>query len=41
VKLGGTKIILGTVPGGKALSSVLGGLAANGKLIIIDASDDL
>ncbi|MGC1725232.1 MAG: hypothetical protein WA755_07650, partial [Candidatus Acidiferrales bacterium] len=27
VKLGGAKIILGTVPSGKAMSSVLGGLA--------------
>jgi D-arabinose 1-dehydrogenase-like Zn-dependent alcohol dehydrogenase len=40
VKLGGAKIILGTGPGGKALSSVLGGLAVNGKLIIIGASDE-
>jgi D-arabinose 1-dehydrogenase-like Zn-dependent alcohol dehydrogenase len=41
VKLGGVKIILGTGPGGKALSSVLGGLAVNGKLIIIGASDEV
>jgi D-arabinose 1-dehydrogenase-like Zn-dependent alcohol dehydrogenase len=40
VKLGGAEIILGTGPGGKALSSVLGGLAVNGKLIIIGASDE-
>jgi D-arabinose 1-dehydrogenase-like Zn-dependent alcohol dehydrogenase len=40
LKLGGAKIILGTGPGGKALSSVLGGLAVNGKLIIIGASDE-
>lgn len=40
VKLGGAKIILGTGPGGKAMSSVLGGLAINGKLIIIGASDE-
>jgi D-arabinose 1-dehydrogenase-like Zn-dependent alcohol dehydrogenase len=40
VKLGGAKIILGTGPGGKAMSSVLGGLAVNGKLIIIGASDE-
>ena len=39
VKLGGAKIILGTGPGGKALSAVLGGLAVNGKLIIIGESD--
>jgi D-arabinose 1-dehydrogenase-like Zn-dependent alcohol dehydrogenase len=41
VKLGCAKIILGTGPGGKALSAVLGGLAVNGKLIIIGASDEL
>jgi D-arabinose 1-dehydrogenase-like Zn-dependent alcohol dehydrogenase len=40
VKLGGAKIILGTGPGGKAMSSLLGGLAVNGKLIIIGASDE-
>jgi len=40
VKLGGANIILGTGPGGKAMSSVLGGLAVNGKLIIIGASDE-
>jgi D-arabinose 1-dehydrogenase-like Zn-dependent alcohol dehydrogenase len=40
VKLGGAKIILGTGPGGKAISSVLGGLAVNGKLITIGASDE-
>ena len=40
VKLGGAKIILGTGPGGKAMSSILGGLAVNGKLIIIGASDE-
>ena len=40
MKLGGAKIILGTGPGGKAISSVLGGLAVNGKLITIGASDE-
>jgi D-arabinose 1-dehydrogenase-like Zn-dependent alcohol dehydrogenase len=39
-KLGGAKVILGTGPGGKALSTVLGGLAVNGKLIMIGASDE-
>ena len=39
-KLGGAKDILGTVPSGKAMSAVLGGLSINGKLIIIGASDD-
>jgi len=40
VKLGGAKIILGTVPSGKAMSQVLGGLAVNGKLIMIGASNE-
>jgi D-arabinose 1-dehydrogenase-like Zn-dependent alcohol dehydrogenase len=40
VKLGGAKIILGTGPGGKAISTILGGLAVNGKLITIGASDE-
>jgi D-arabinose 1-dehydrogenase-like Zn-dependent alcohol dehydrogenase len=40
VKLGGAKVILGTVPSGKAMSAVLGGLGVNGKLIIIGASDE-
>lgn len=37
-KLGGAKVILATVPSGKAMSAVLGGLAVNGKLVIIGAS---
>jgi len=40
VKLGGAKIILGTVPSGKAMNEVLGGLAINGKLIMIGASNE-
>jgi D-arabinose 1-dehydrogenase-like Zn-dependent alcohol dehydrogenase len=40
VKLGGAKAILATVPSGKAMSAVLGGLGVNGKLIAIGASDD-
>jgi len=40
VKLGGAKFILGTVPSGKAMSEVLGGLAVNGKLIMIGASNE-
>jgi D-arabinose 1-dehydrogenase-like Zn-dependent alcohol dehydrogenase len=40
VKLGGVKIILGTVPSGRAMGSVLGGLAVNGKLIMIGRSDE-
>jgi D-arabinose 1-dehydrogenase-like Zn-dependent alcohol dehydrogenase len=39
-KLGGAKVILGTVPSGKAMSAILGGLAVNGKLIVIGASDE-
>lgn len=39
-KLGGAKVILGTVPSGKAMTEILGGLAANGKLVIIGASDE-
>lgn len=39
-KLGGAKIILGTVPSGKAMSEVLGGLAINGRLIMIGASEE-
>jgi D-arabinose 1-dehydrogenase-like Zn-dependent alcohol dehydrogenase len=40
VKLGGAKIILGTVPSGKAMGEVLGGMAVNGKLIMIGVSDE-
>ncbi len=40
-KLGGAKVILATVPSGKAMSAVLGGLSVNGKLIVIGASDEL
>jgi D-arabinose 1-dehydrogenase-like Zn-dependent alcohol dehydrogenase len=40
VKLGGAKVILATVPSGKAMSTVLGGLDVNGKLIVIGASDE-
>ena len=39
-KLGGAKVILGTVPSGKAMSAILGGLDVNGKLIVIGASDE-
>lgn len=39
-KLGGAKVILGTVPSGKAMSSILGGLAVNGKLIMIGVSEE-
>jgi D-arabinose 1-dehydrogenase-like Zn-dependent alcohol dehydrogenase len=39
-KLGGAKVILATVPSGKAMSSILGGLSVNGKLIVVGASDE-
>ncbi len=38
-KLGGARAILGTVPSGKAMSAILGGLAVNGKLVAIGVSD--
>jgi len=37
---GGAKVILATLPSGKAMSAVLGGLGVNGKLIVIGASDE-
>ena len=40
INLGGAKVILATVPSGKAMSEILGGLAINGKLVIIGASDE-
>jgi D-arabinose 1-dehydrogenase-like Zn-dependent alcohol dehydrogenase len=39
-KMGGAKIILATVTNAKAMSSVLGGLGINGKLIIIGAANE-
>ena len=39
-KMGGAKVILATVPSGKAMSAVLGGLSVNGKLIVIGAGDE-
>ena len=39
-KLGGFKVILATVPSGKAMTEILGGLAVNGKLVVIGASDE-
>ena len=38
--MGGAKVILATVPSGKAMSAVLGGLSVNGKLIVIGAGDE-
>jgi D-arabinose 1-dehydrogenase-like Zn-dependent alcohol dehydrogenase len=40
VKLGGAKVILATVPSGKAMSAVLGGLGVKGKLIVIGTSEE-
>ena len=40
LKLGGAKMVLTTVPSGKAMSGVLGRLAMNGRLIVIGASDE-
>jgi D-arabinose 1-dehydrogenase-like Zn-dependent alcohol dehydrogenase len=37
VKLGGAKVILATVTNGKAMSAALGGLGANGKLLVLGA----
>src|ERR687887_2686960 len=39
-KLGGAKVILATVPSGKAMTDILSGLAVNGKLVVIGASDE-
>jgi D-arabinose 1-dehydrogenase-like Zn-dependent alcohol dehydrogenase len=33
-------VILATVPSGKAMTEILGGLAVNGKLVVIGASDE-
>jgi D-arabinose 1-dehydrogenase-like Zn-dependent alcohol dehydrogenase len=38
--LGGAKVILATAPSGKAMSQILGGLAVDGKIVIIGASDE-
>jgi D-arabinose 1-dehydrogenase-like Zn-dependent alcohol dehydrogenase len=40
-KLGGAKVILATVTAGDAMSAVQGGLAPNGKLIVIGAAQSL
>jgi D-arabinose 1-dehydrogenase-like Zn-dependent alcohol dehydrogenase len=40
LKLGGASVILATVTNGKAMSSVLGGLAANGKLLVVGAAGE-
>src|SRR6266404_4015900 len=39
-KLGGARVILATAPSGKAMSALIGGLAVNGTLLVIGASED-
>ena len=39
-KLGGARVILSTVTNSKAMSAVLGGLAIDGKMIVVGASPD-
>jgi D-arabinose 1-dehydrogenase-like Zn-dependent alcohol dehydrogenase len=39
-KLGGAAVIISTVTNGKAMSAVLGGLAANGKLILLGVAQE-
>ena len=38
--LGGARVILATAPSGKAMSSLIGGLGANGTFVVIGASAD-
>jgi D-arabinose 1-dehydrogenase-like Zn-dependent alcohol dehydrogenase len=40
VRLGGARVILATAPSGKAMSALVGGLAINGKLVILGAPPD-
>ncbi len=39
-KLGGAKVILSTVPNGAAMSSLVDGLGANGRLVVVGAGPD-
>jgi D-arabinose 1-dehydrogenase-like Zn-dependent alcohol dehydrogenase len=39
-KLGGAKVVLATVTNGKAMNAVLGGLAVDGKFIVVGAADE-
>jgi D-arabinose 1-dehydrogenase-like Zn-dependent alcohol dehydrogenase len=39
-KLGGARVILATAPSGKAMSSLMGGLGANGTFFVVGASAD-
>jgi D-arabinose 1-dehydrogenase-like Zn-dependent alcohol dehydrogenase len=38
-KLGGARVILATVTSGKAMTNLLGGLAMDGKLVVLGAAD--
>jgi D-arabinose 1-dehydrogenase-like Zn-dependent alcohol dehydrogenase len=40
IALGGARVILATAPDGKAMGSLVDGLAVDGKLIIVGASQD-
>lgn len=39
-RLGGAKVVLSTVTSGKAMTTVVGGLGVNGRLLVIGASDE-
>jgi D-arabinose 1-dehydrogenase-like Zn-dependent alcohol dehydrogenase len=39
MKLGGAKVVLATVTSGKAMTEILGGLAVDGKLVVLGAPD--
>jgi D-arabinose 1-dehydrogenase-like Zn-dependent alcohol dehydrogenase len=39
-KLGGARVILATAPSGKSMSALIGGLGANGTLMVVGASTD-
>jgi D-arabinose 1-dehydrogenase-like Zn-dependent alcohol dehydrogenase len=39
-KLGGARVVLGTAPSGKAMSSLVAGLGPNGTLVVVGASAD-
>jgi D-arabinose 1-dehydrogenase-like Zn-dependent alcohol dehydrogenase len=40
MKLGGARVILATAPDNKSISTVLGGLGVNGKIIIVGVADE-
>lgn len=39
-KLGGARVILATAPSGKSMTALIGGLGANGTLLVVGASQD-